>query len=118
MHGAVDARVCRRRQGRVALVAACAYNEIGLELGNELFRFYAGGDEVVRRFDVGKGVFTVKTVHINVGDFVARFFYDIVFDSAGGAYEKYFRFGLIFANRIRNGDGGVDMPARAAAGEN
>jgi hypothetical protein len=53
-----------------------------------------------------------------VGDIVARFCNDIVFDTAGRAYKEDLGSGVVGANRVRNSYGGVDVTARAAASEN
>ena len=62
------------RFSKLTAVASYGYQLVVLEGENNLSELF-------------KGVFTVEAVHIYVRDIVARFFNDIVFDTARGAYE-------------------------------
>ena len=102
-------------------IATCAHDHIGLKFFDDLLAGTYGGQHIFCRLDIlldaAKIQFPGQAGAGQALDLISGLGHQLFFHAALGADKKNVDVGMTLLHHIGNGDGGVDMAAGTAAGE-
>ena len=121
VHEGGDVKLVRRREHRVADIAAGADHGVSPKVADDLFRLAGRARHVADRLEVpGDGVQIMAAHdvgHVKAADLIARARDKLHLHLAVDADEKKLTVGHELLESARNRQGGVDMSGGTAAGE-
>ena len=116
-----DAQLAAHEQGREAGIAAGAHDHIGLELPDDLLRALQSRQDPAHSLDIALDVLQIQLPEEpgarQTADLVARLGHQLLLHAADAADEEDLTARIPLPQGIGQGDGGVDVPAGAAAGK-